>query len=116
MIDRCEELIAKAGLMVALLAGCSVPPMFSVAVDEPIVDGRMTLNGASARLMKNLDGAYWAKWREVPGKGEIVVFYADGTSASCKIAYIPGTTPQHQAFAIHNRKCVSPPDHGGAPK
>jgi hypothetical protein len=87
-----------------------MPPMFSVAVDELVIDGRITLNGGSAKLMKNLDGAYWAKWREKVAEGELKVVFADGKSASCKIAYVPGRSPQRQAFAIRNRKCARLPD------
>ena len=105
MIGRCDELFAKAGLAAALLNGCSMPPMFSVAVDEPIIGGRITLNGGSAGSMKNLDGAYWAKWREVAAEGEMVVTFADGNIVSCPIAYIPGSSPQRQAYAIRDRQC-----------
>ena len=110
MMDKCENLTA----ILALLAGCPMPPMFSVAVDEPIVDGRMTLGGASAPLMKNLDGAYWAKWRDEAAEGELVVIFADRKTVSCKIAYVPGGSAQHQAYAIRNRKCSRLPDRPGA--
>lgn len=110
MMGRCDDLFAKAGVLAALLSGCSMPPMFSVAVDEPIVGGRVTLNGGSAPLMKNLDGAYWAKWREVAAEGEMVVTFADGKTASCKITYVPGTSPQRQAYAVRHRECVRLPN------
>jgi hypothetical protein len=106
MMDRCDQLAALA----ALLAGCGMPPMFSVAVDEPIIDGLITLNGGSAKLIKNLDGAYWAKWREKAAEGELMVVFTDGKRASCKIEYAPGNSPQRQAFAIRNRKCARLPD------
>lgn len=83
-----------------------MPPMFSLAVDEPIIDGHIKLNDGTAKLIKNLDGAYWAKWREVEAKGEMAVTFADGKAVSCKIAYIPGTSPQRQAYVIRNRKCM----------
>lgn len=105
MIGRCDDLFAKAGLVVALLSGCNIPPMFSVAVDEPILEGSITLNGGSAPLMKNLDGAYWAKWREVAAEGAMVVTFADRKTASCPIAYVPGSSPQRQAYAIRDRQC-----------
>lgn len=105
-MGRCDELFSKGSVLAALLAGCTMPPMFSVEVDEPIAGGRITLNGGSAKLMKNLDGAYWAKWREVVAEGDMVVTFADGKTASCKIAYVPGTSPQRQAYAIRDRKCV----------
>lgn len=83
-----------------------MPPMFSVQVDEPIAGGTITLNGGTVPLMKNVDGAYWAKWREAVAEGKITVRFPDGKSVSCGVGYKPGSSPRMQVFAIRDRKCA----------
>ena len=80
--------LCLAFLMASLLAGCSWPVMFRVEVDEPITGGKLTLNGKSAALMKNVDGAYWAKWNGSDAAGEVEVRYPDGSTATCQIGYV----------------------------
>ncbi len=87
-----------------LLAGCSSPVMFRVEVDEAISGGELTLNGNSARLMKNIDGAYWAKWNGSDADGDIVVHFVDGADVKCMVGYVTrgyGT----QTFVVRQRKC-----------
>jgi hypothetical protein len=62
--------------------------MFRVYVDEPIATGTLTLNGHSARLMANVDGAYWAKWNGADAGGQIEIRYRDGGEAFCHIGYV----------------------------
>jgi hypothetical protein len=92
-----------------MLAGCSPPVMFRVEVDEPISGGELTLNGNSVKLMKNIDGAYWAKWAGADAGGEIIVHYADGMSARCEIGYVTHGMTDIQDFRILRRACVALP-------
>ena len=83
--------------------------MFRVEVDEPIAAGSLSLNGNSARLMKNVDGAYWAKWNGSDASGRIDIVYPDGGKAFCRIGYVTqgmGT----QTLSIRNRVCNYPND------
>lgn len=91
--------------LVMLLVACSRPVMFRVESDEVINDGILTLNGHSARLMKNVDGAYWAKWNGADADGRITVSFPDGGHASCRVGYITNGMGTQQ-FAIANRQCV----------
>ena len=88
------------------VSSCATPPMFAVEVDEPIKSGTITLNDGSAPLIKNLDGAYWAKWTERDAKGKIVVLFPDGTETSCEISYAVGKSPQMQRFKVVFRQCM----------
>jgi hypothetical protein len=98
-----SQLPALAAL---LLVGCSPPVMFSVEADEPITGGELTLNGKSARLMKNVDGAYWAKWNGADADGFIIVHYGDRSSARCRIGYVTSGMTDIQQFKVTGRTCV----------
>jgi hypothetical protein len=78
--------------------------MFAVDVDEPIAGGTLTLNGRSARLMKNIDGAYWAKWGGADANGRIDILYPDGGKASCGIGYVTNGMGIQRA-SIEKRVC-----------
>jgi hypothetical protein len=98
-----KRFVLAASIMLAASA-CSPPVMFSVDVDEPISGGTLTLNGASARLMKNIDGAYWGIWNGADASGTIEVLYPGGQRASCSVGYVtPGMSIQ--TYTIRNRKC-----------
>lgn len=88
-----------------LLAGCSPPVLFAVEVDEPIAGGSLTLNGHSAKLMRNVDGVYWAKWSGSDADGRIDVAFADGASASCRVGYVTRGMTEVQRFSVKARKC-----------
>jgi hypothetical protein len=78
--------------------------MFAVDVDEPIAGGTLTLNGRSARLKKNMDGRYWAKWNGSDADGKIDILYPDGGKASCRIGYVThGMSIQN--FSVSKRIC-----------
>ena len=89
---------------VGLLTSCSLPVMFSVAVDEPVLRGKLTLNGNSADLVKNFDGAYWAKWNGSDAAGTIDVVFPDGAVVTCRVGYVTQGMGV-QAFSIHDRHC-----------
>jgi hypothetical protein len=78
--------------------------MFRVDVDEPIEHGKLTLNGNSADLMKNLDGAYWAKWSGSDARGTIEIVFPDGGATTCRVGYITNGMGV-QDFSIRNRRC-----------
>ena len=88
-----------------LLASCSPPVLFAVEVDEPIKGGVLTLNGHSAKLMRNIDGRYWAKWDGPDADGRIDVKFVDGASASCRVGYVTNGMTDVQRFRIFARKC-----------
>ena len=96
------SLIVIAALM---SSSCSLPVMFSVNVDEPIVGGTLTLNGGNASLMKNVDGAYWAKWGGSDASGQIAVVFPDGARAVCKVGYVTNNMTDIQRFSVKDRKC-----------
>ena len=93
--------------MALLLSGCSPPVMFKMEVDEPITGGELILNGRSARLMKNVDGAYWGKWNGADADGEMVVHYSDGATARCRIGYATRGM-EIQTYRIQHRQCGRP--------
>jgi hypothetical protein len=79
--------------------------MFRVHVDEPILGGELVLNGRAARLMKNVDGAYWAKWSGSDASGEISIAYADGMSVKCTVGYVTNGMTDIQNFEVRRRRC-----------
>jgi hypothetical protein len=83
--------------------------MFRVIVDEPIVGGDLTLNGRSAHLMHNVDGAYWAKWTGSDASGQIVIRYADGANTTCRVGYVTRGMTEIQDFEITRRECEQRP-------
>ena len=87
------------------LSACSPPVMFSVSVDEEIRGGTLTLNGASAPLMHNIDGAHWAKWDGSDASGRIEVVFPDGAVTVCEIGYVTHGMLEVQAFAVVDRQC-----------
>ncbi len=98
-----KKLIAML-LLFGALAACSPPVMFRVAVDEPSVGGTLTLNGASAELMHNVDGNYWAKWDGSDADGQIDVRFPDGGHVVCRIGYVTKGM-QIQNYEIVHRQC-----------
>ena len=98
-------LILLAGFTLAFVAGCSRPVMFRVQVDEAVLGGKLTLNGNSARLIKNVDGAYWAKWDGNYASGEILVEYPDGATVKCQIDHVTHDMTEIQDFRILQRRC-----------
>lgn len=95
-------------LTLGSLSACSPPVMFSVTVDEEVRSGTLTLNGASAPLMENVDGAYWAKWDGSDASGRIVVVFADGGTAVCDIGYVTHGMGV-QSYQVANRRCSQTP-------
>ena len=93
-------ILAAAGLLVS----CSPPVMFSVAADEPIERGKLTLNGNSVELMKNVDGAYWAKWNGSDAHGTIEIVYPDGAVVTCRVGYVTQGMGI-QEFSVQDRQC-----------
>ena len=92
-------------LLAALcLTSCSPPVMFSVDADEPIEGGTLTLNGYSANLMKNVDGAYWAKWNGSDADGRIEIIFPDGGTTTCRVGYVTQGM-NVQEFTVRGRKC-----------
>lgn len=91
--------------MASSLTACSPPIMFSMEVDEDIAGGTLTLNGASASLMRNVDGAYWAKWNGSDASGTIEVVYPDGAKAVCEVGYVTRGMGDVQKYAVVDRKC-----------
>jgi hypothetical protein len=89
------------------LSGCSVPVMFSVSVDEEIRGGTLTLNGKRAPLMRNVDGAYWAKWEGSDASGTIEVVFPDGGKAVCEIGYVTHGMTDVQAYEVIDRTCTA---------
>lgn len=87
------------------LAGCSAPVMFSVAVDEDIDHGTLTLNGNTGKLMRNMDGNYWAKWSGSDASGHIEVVFSDGETTRCEVGYVTHGLLEVQEFVVENRKC-----------
>ncbi len=96
-----------AALLMFSLSGCSVPVMFSVSVDEEVSGGTLTLNGKRAPLMRNVDGAYWAKWDGSDASGTIEVVYPDGTKAVCEIGYVTHGMTDVQKYAVIDRQCTA---------
>ncbi|MCW2337298.1 hypothetical protein M2337_001531 [Sphingobium sp. B2D3A] len=78
--------------------------MFRVDVDETIIGGELVLNGNAARLMKNVDGAYWAKWTGGDASGEIIIRYPDKKSAVCRIGYVTSGMDIRE-FVVRHRIC-----------
>ena len=93
------------GSVLLIAVSCSEPVMFSVNVDEQIVGGTLILNGRSARLMKNLDGAYWAKWNGSDASGRIEILYPDGGSITCNVGYVTNGMRDIQMFSVTDRVC-----------
>lgn len=91
-------------LPIILLCACSPPVMFRVDVDERLDGGTLTLNGNSAPLLKNVDGAYWAKWNGADADGEIRIVFTDGASTICRVGYVTQGMGV-QKFAVKNRQC-----------
>ncbi|MGE3692861.1 MAG: hypothetical protein AB7F98_15915 [Novosphingobium sp.] len=79
--------------------------MFRVQVDEPVVGGVLVLNGHSAKLMHNVDGAYWAKWNGSDASGTVEVQYPDGSKTICQVGYVTHGMIEPQEFVIERRKC-----------
>lgn len=88
-----------------LLAACSPPVLFAVDVDEPIEGGTLTLNGHSARLASNVDGAYWATWDGSDADGQIEVRFADGSTTHCPVGYVTNGMTEVQRYRVKARKC-----------
>lgn len=90
-----------------LVSSCVLEPMFAVDVDEPVESAKLTLNGNSANMMKNVDGRYWAKWGGSDAGGSIDIFYPDGAVTKCEIGYVTHGhgVPEIQSFEVKNRKC-----------
>ena len=88
-----------------LTTSCAPPVMFRVDVDEPIQVGTLTLNGRSAELMKNVDGAYWGKWNGSDAAGQIEIMFADRKSATCRIGYVSHGITKIQQFEVKKRVC-----------
>ena len=93
------------GSMLLIAASCSMPVMFKVNVNERIVGGRLTLNGRSDRLMRSLDGAYWAKWNGSDASGSIEILYPDGEKVTCNVGYVANGIFDIQEFAVTDRVC-----------
>ncbi len=90
-----------------LISACAPEPMFAVDVDEPVESAKLTLNGNSAKMMKNVDGRYWAKWGGSDAGGRIIVSYPDGDSTVCEVGYVTHGhgIPEVQSFEVEDRKC-----------
>jgi len=99
---RCLSFLA---ILVLGVAGCSPPVMFRVQADEPIESGRLILNGRSADLMRNVDGAYWAKWDGADASGQIELFFAGGRTVRCEIGYVTNGLIEVQEFVVESRRC-----------
>jgi hypothetical protein len=97
--------VAPIMLPALFLMACSPPVMFRVEVDEPIDGGTLTLNGNSAALIKNADGAYWAKWDGSDASGRIEIVYPDGTKAVCTVGYVTNGLLEIQNFVVTDRQC-----------
>ena len=82
--------------------------MFRVYVDEPVAGSTLTLNGQSARLMNNVDGAYWAKWNGADAHGRIDITYPDGGKATCRIGYVTSGMGI-QNVSVRRRVCTWTP-------
>lgn len=87
------------------LAGCSAPVMFSVAVDEDIDHGTLSLNDNTGKLMRNMDGKYWAKWSGSDASGHIEVVFSDGETTRCEVGYVTHGLLEVQEFVVENRTC-----------
>lgn len=96
-----------AALLMLSLPGCSIPVMCSVTVDEEVSGGTLTLSGKSARLMRNVDGAYWARWDGSDASGTIEVVYPDGAKAVCEVGYVTHGMTDVQAYAVVDRQCAA---------
>jgi len=79
--------------------------MFSVDVDEEITGGALTLNGSSARLIRNADGSYWAKWDGSDASGQITLDYHDGSTVRCAVGYVTHGIKE-QRYRVVDRECV----------
>ena len=99
---RYRTLLVSAMLIVS---SCSMPVMFRVDVDEQIVGGTLILNGHSAHLMKNVDGAYWGKWNGSDASGRIEISYSDGGKATCTVGYVTPGMSEIQSFSVTHRVC-----------
>ncbi|MFK7843090.1 MAG: hypothetical protein AB8B54_12565, partial [Sphingorhabdus sp.] len=71
-----------------LISSCAPEPMFAVDVDEPVESAKLTLNDNSAKMMKNVDGRYWAKWGGSDAGGRITIYYPDGDLTICEVGYV----------------------------
>lgn len=96
-----------AGAVLLSLSGCSVPVMFSVTVDEEVSGGALTLNGKRAPLMRNVDGAYWAKWDGPDASGKIEFVFPDGAKAVCEIGYVTRGMTDVQRYAVIDWECTA---------
>jgi hypothetical protein len=92
-------------LLLAGLSACSPPVMFSVSVDEEIRGGTLTLNGASAPLMRNVDGAHWAKWDGSDASGTIQIVFPDGATTACDVGYVTHGMTDVQTYVVADRVC-----------
>jgi uncharacterized protein YfaP (DUF2135 family) len=81
--------------------------MFSVTVDEEVAGGTLTLNGNSAPLMRNIDGAYWAKWDGSDASGTIELVYPDGDKTVCEIGYVTHGMTDVQTYSVVDRQCTA---------
>ena len=93
-------------LAMLLIESCSLPVMFRVEVDEAIDHGTLTLNGRSVGLMKNVDGAYWAKWNGSDASGQIDIVFTDRAGASCAVGYVTHGISDIQQFLVRRRRCM----------
>lgn len=91
-------------LALAALAGCSQPAMVRVEADEAVEGATLVLNGRSAPLIKNVDGAYWGKWNGGDADGLIEVRFAVGATAVCRVGYLSSGMGV-QEFRIDRRQC-----------
>ncbi|MBY6217559.1 hypothetical protein [Qipengyuania aquimaris] len=89
-----------------ILSACSPPVMFAVDVDEEIDRGNLVLNGDAAALMKNTDGAYWAKWDGSDASGYIELIYPDGETVRCEVGYVTQGMRDVQSFEVRERACA----------
>ncbi|MBU7580973.1 MAG: hypothetical protein KAF27_10970 [Porphyrobacter sp.] len=97
--------LAAPILLLTGLSACSPPVIFSVSVDEDIRSGTLTLNGASAPLMRNVDGAHWAKWDGSDASGTIRIVFPDGATAVCEVGYVTHGMMDVQTYVVADRVC-----------
>ncbi len=96
----------SAILLLLAVSACSPPVMFSVSADEDIRAGTLTLNGKSAPLMRNIDGAHWAKWDGSDASGVIEIVFPDGTTTVCEVGYVTHGMMDVQTYVIADRVCA----------
>ena len=101
LVTLCVFVTAIA-LGLALLS--SPPVTFKIEIDEPIAAGTLTLNGQSARLIKDVDGTYRAEWDGGDADGRIDLIYPDGGRSSCHIGYLTHSMGP-QSVLVRKRVC-----------